>query len=344
VFFLAPWTGSVADRFDRRYVIALSEFAAVAVLIALAVTAALDAAGTPVQIAFALALGVRAAYTTPSQMALVPTLVERRYFATALALNSVTFNLGRSVGPVLAAVVIAGFGTTWSFAIAAVLSLSLPLGVLLVRPLTRPVPPTERPLLRESVRLVLRDRRLAGLLYVIAAVALCTDPAVTLGPAFISKVLHHRDSLAGLLVGAFGAGAVLAAFTITHRLRGTRTSIAATLALAGLGTGAFALAPSLGLALAFLLVMGFGYLSTNVGATSRLQLEVAPEQRGRIMALWTICFLGVRPIGSLVDGSIAAAAGLRVATMLMALPALAAVVAILFGRLQNVRKTRLDSV
>jgi MFS family permease len=343
VFVLAPWTGSVADRYDRRYVLAVSESIGVVLLVGLTVTAALGGASTVVMIFFALALGVRTAYSSPATMTLVPMLVTPRYFSTALALNSVTFNVGRAIGPVLAAACIATLGTTWSFGFAAVLSLALPACVLLVRPLTPHVAPTTRPRLRESLRLVLGDRRLTALLYVIAAVALCTDPAVTLGPAFMENALHHSDSLAGLLVGGFGVGAVIAAFTISHRLRGTRTGIAGTLALAGLGCAAFALSPSLAVALTFLLVLGFGYLSTNVGATSRLQLEVAPEQRGRIMALWTICFLGVRPIGSLVDGSIASAAGVRVATFVMSLPALAGVAAILFVRAQGAREARLDS-
>jgi MFS family permease len=343
VFVLAPWTGSVADRFDRRHIIAVSEFLGVVLLIGLAVTAALGHAGTAVQIVFALLLGVRTAFTSPAVMSFVPTLVEERHITAALALNSVTFNIGRAVGPVVAAAVIATLGTTWSFAFAAVLSLTLPVLVLLVRPLTPHVRPAMRPRLRESLQLVRADRRLIALLYVIAAVALCTDPAVTLGPAFMAKALHHKDSLAGLLVGGFGIGAVLAAFTISHRLRGTRKGIAGTLSLAAIGCAAFALAPSLALAMTFLLVLGFGYLSTNVGATSRLQLEVAPEQRGRLMALWTICFLGVRPIGSLIDGSIASVAGVRVATFVMAIPAFIGVGAILFSRVQSTRQARLDS-
>ena len=331
VFALAPWTGGVADQLDRRYVIAASEFSAVLLMTALTITAALGKASTGVLIAFALALGVRTAFSSPSSMALVPTLVEPRYFSTALALNSVTYNLGRSLGPVLAAVVINTAGTTWSFGVAAAMSLPLPASILFVRPLSREVPPVRRPRLRESLALVWSDKRLAGLLYVIAAVSLCTDPAVTLGPAFMTRALHHRDSLAGLLVGAFGVGAVVAAFTVSHRLRGTRNGIAASLTLAAVGTAAFAVAPSLALALAFLLLLGFGFLSSNIGATSRLQLEVDPSQRGRIMALWTICFLGIRPVGSLLDGAIASAAGVRLASFVMSLPAAAGVFAMVLA-------------
>ena len=72
-----------------------------------------------------------------------------------------------------------------------------------------------------------------------------------------------------------------------------------------------------------LVVMGFGYLSSNTAATSRLQLDVSPDHRGRMMVLWSLAFIGARPIGSLIDGAIAAWAGVRVATLVMSLPAFA---------------------
>jgi hypothetical protein len=89
---------------------------------------------------------------------------------------------------------------------------------------------------------------------------------------------------------------------------------------------AFSLSPFLALGFVFLFVAGFGYLGSNASATSFLQLGVGESQRGRIMALWSIAFLGLRPVASLVDGAIASAFGVRVAGVVLALPALGAVV------------------
>jgi MFS family permease len=151
---------------------------------------------------------------------------------------------------------------------------------------------------------------------------LATDPPITLGPAFMSREFHRATSLSGLLVGVFGAGAVAAAFTVAHRLTGSRVTLAVTLALTGSGAAVFALAPGLAAGLAGLFVMGVGYMCSNTAATSSLQLAVAPAHRGRIMVLWSLAFLGVRPLGSLVDGALASWAGLHVAALVMALPAL----------------------
>ena len=78
--------------------------------------------------------------------------------------------------------------------------------------------------------------------------------------------------------------------------------------------------------------MGFGYLASNTAATTRLQRDVDDAHRGRIMALWSIAFLGIRPLGSLVDGAIASWAGLRVAAFTMSLPALIGAAVFLFVR------------
>jgi hypothetical protein len=110
----------------------------------------------------------------------------------------------------------------------------------------------------------------------------------------------------------------------------------ATLGLLAGGIVAFSVSPSLALATPFLLVAGFGYLASNARATTQLQLEVDETQRGRIMALWSVAFLGLRPVASLADGALAGAFGVRLAGVALALPALA--VAVLIAR--RVRRGR----
>ena len=100
----------------------------------------------------------------------------------------------------------------------------------------------------------------------------------------------------------------------------------ATLVLLVGGVTVFSVSPWLALALPLLFVGGFGYLASNTAATSFLQLGVAESERGRIMTLWSIAFLGLRPVASLTDGAIASAAGVRFAGVALTLPALAAAV------------------
>jgi predicted MFS family arabinose efflux permease len=322
VFLLAPVTGRVADRYDRQKVLMATQLIATLVTGVLCLVTATGEQTPAVIICFAFVLGISNAFATPAAMAFVPSLVQQSYLSAALALNSVTYNLGRAVGPVLAAVVIASFGPAWAFGINSLSYLAVVAALLMVHPLSPHRRPDVVPRLMDSVRIVLHDRRLAFLLYTIAAISLATDPPITLGPAYMVEEYGHAASLAGLLIGAFGTGAVIAAFTVAHRLRGTRVTLMVLLLVTGVGLAFFAVVPGLGLGLAGLAVMGFGYLSSNTAATSQLQLGVDPLHRGRMMVLWSLAFLGARPVGSLIDGSIAAWAGVRVATLVMCLPAL----------------------
>ncbi len=143
----------------------------------------------------------------------------------------------------------------------------------------------------------------------------------TESPAF-AHAFGFPAPWAGAVVGAFGAGAVTAALLVAGRVSGSRGRMALTLGLLGGGVLLFSLSPWFALGLVFLAVAGFGYLSTNAAATTRLQLGVAENERGRIMALWSIAFLGVRPLASLIDGGIAETFGVRTAGVVMSLPAL----------------------
>lgn len=88
-------------------------------------------------------------------------------------------------------------------------------------------------------------------------------------------------------------------------------------------------------ALPFLFVAGFGYLASNTSATTRLQLGVEESQRGRIMALWSIAFLGVRPLASLLDGLVADLVSVRAAGVVLAVPALAGAAFLVTARVRG---------
>jgi MFS family permease len=320
ILLLAPWTGSIADRFDRRRLLLVAQGASAALAAALAALAWGGLAPTSVVIAFGLALGVVSASSIPAQQALVPSLVPVRDLTAAVALNSMTYNLARALGPALAALVVATLGIPAAFLLNAGSFLIFALCLVLVRPR-----PQQRASggagLRESLALLRREPRLAVLLFVVAAVGFASDPVNTEAPAF-AHAFGHPDTWAGLVIGAFGAGAVTAAiFTAGHVGSPART--ARMMTLLGAGVILFAVGPWLGLGFVFLFLAGFGYLSANTRATTQLQLSVEEGQRGRIMALWSIAFLGLRPLASLLDGAVAGVLGVRTAGVLLAVPALA---------------------
>jgi len=201
-------------------------------------------------------------------------------------------------------------------------------------PRQRRAPQTaERPRLRDSVKMVAKTPHLVLLLAAITAASLAMDPVTTVTPEFSKRIFHHADVLTGYLIGAFGVGAVIASVFPIHRPKDR--AIGVLFAVFGAGMVAFALAPALAPAFIALGVAGAGYLAAQTRATTLLQLEVEERERGRVMALWSVAFLGSRPFASVLDGGIASLAGPRVATIVMALPAF--VVAILLGLRQSRR-------
>ena len=318
---LVPWSGAAADRFDRRRLLLVTQPTAALVSATLALLAWAGAASAAVVVGFAAAMGVSSAMSTPAQQALIAALVEPRDIPSAVALNSMTFNIARAAGPVGAAATVATLGIPAAFAVNAASFLVFAGALLVVRPRAEERAADSR--LRESFQLLREKPRLLAFLGIVAIVGFGSDPINTLSPAF-AHAFGHRDTVAGFIVGIFGAGAVAAAVALTGRTAGSGRRMAITLFLLGAGVTAFALMPSLALALPLLFVGGFGYLASNTSATSRLQLDVEPAQRGRIMALWGVAFLGLRPLASLVDGAIASAVGVRAAGVALSVPALAA--------------------
>jgi MFS family permease len=276
-----------------------------------------------------LGLGVGSAFAAPASQALISDLVPLHDLQSAVALNSMTYNLARAIGPALAALSIKHLGIPASFAINSASYLLLVAGVALVRTAPHRRASRHETRLRESLHLVRQQPRLLAFLLIVTVVGFASDPINTEAPAF-ARAFGKPDTWSGVIIAFFGAGAVAAAFLLAGRVAGSRRRMTMTLSVLAAGVIGFSLSPWLALGLGFLAIAGFGYLASNTSATSRLQLEVAAHQRGRIMALWSVAFLGLRPIASLTDGAIAGAFGVRTAGVVLAVPALLAAGAVMF--------------
>lgn len=321
---LAPIAGTAADRFDRRYLLMASQGVAAAVSGGLAVLTFAGAVTAPLLVLSTALLGLALAFFAPAMLSMVPLLVPRQDLDTALSLNSASFNLARAVGPVLAAAVIDRLGYGPAFAINAT-TFAIFVGLLAtVRPRASEVVATgTRPRLREAVAFVRQTDVIVPLLVVVAVSSIAIDPVYTLTPELAIDVFGGTEQTTGLLVGAFGTGAVLTAVFVASRLKAIPYILGASLSTLAGGMGLLAIAPSLPVALLGLAIAGAGYLATLTRATTRIQNEVPDAQLGRVMALWSVCFIGTRPFVALLDGAVADLVHPRVAAGLLALVPLA---------------------
>ena len=254
----------------------------------------------------------------PAQQALVPQLVARKDLQAAVALNAITYNLARAVGPVVGAGIILTLGFVWAFSINALSYPALAGAALIVD-----VPDREEPTkLIETIRQVRKDPRIGPLLIAIAAVAIAIDPVSNLTPAFTVDVYGKADTFTGILIGVFGLGAAIAAAPVVTKLRTSFRAIAFAMTGLGIAVWVFGLSTDAPVGIGALFLAGMAYIISVSLATTMVQVHVTESHRGRVMALWGVAFLGVRPAASLLDGTVATWVGLRTAAIVMAVPVL----------------------
>jgi MFS family permease len=320
----APLSGAVADRGDRRKQLVLGRLIAAAGSGGLALWIALVGVdglpGAAPVVGAALVVGVGFVVGGPAMHALLPTLVRPGELAAAIALNSVPFTVARAGGPALGALVAASAGPEFAFAIAAAANLAFALVMLWLPIGGRPV---QEPGADRSVRAGLRhlkvDPTLVLLLVGVGAIGIGADPAITLTPP-LSDGFGRGSELVGVFASSFGVGAGLAFVVLSPARRWLGLPLLGTVGLALLATGMLALTVT---PVAWLAVLAFGVGGTGMtfsltSLSTQMQERLPDGLRGRVMALWSVAFLGSRPFAAAINGAIADAWSVDAALVVVA--------------------------
>jgi MFS family permease len=312
----SPLAGALTDRVDRRRLLLTAQSVstlAASVLAIVMVLVGVDGLPGPWPIlATALAMGTGNAFSAPALNALVPALVEDRDLESGVALTSLTFNVGRAFGPASSGVFLATVGAEAAFVANAVSFLALIAALLVITPRPRAPRTGGDRSMRAGFRYVRGDRTTLLLLVGVGATGFAVDPMITLAPP-LAEALGGGDTLVAMLVTAFGVAAVPSAL-VSGRLQ----RAAGSLRVAGAGalvsaSGLFvaAVAPTPPLAILGFAITGVGFVLAVTGFTTTLQRRVPDELRGRVMALWSVSYLGNRPIAAMIDGTAADLVGPR---------------------------------
>jgi MFS family permease len=273
-----------------------------------------------------LVIGTGVAFSIPAMQALIPALVEARDLDRAIALNGVTFNLARGIGPAIAGVILLEADASVAFSVNALSFAALIVAMISIRPRGRQARALGDSSVGAGLRWVLADRRAVVLLGTMVAIGFATDPINTLTPP-MAKEVGEGEGLVGLMVSGFGLGAVLAAFFVDpiRKRLGRERAASAGLATLAAAIAAFGFSEAPAHAVAAMAVAGAGFIVAITSVTTQLQDRVPDQVRGRVMALWGVAFLGSRPISAAIDGAVADLASPRAAALTMAAAALAAV-------------------
>ncbi|HRE00275.1 MAG TPA: MFS transporter, partial [Ilumatobacteraceae bacterium] len=145
-------------------------------------------------------------------------------------------------------------------------------------------------------------------------------PVNTLSPEFATEIFHRSDTLVGWFIGVYGIGAVLAGIWVSGQPLAGDRQLATRQALIMVGFVVFASTSLLPVAIVGLVLGGFAFIATSAAALTRVQQRTDPSEHGRLMAVWSMAFMGSRPLAGVVGGAIASFTGVRIATYVLAVP------------------------
>lgn len=283
----------------------------------------LDDFGGPPVLLFAMGIsGIGWAISAPSMQALIPAIVEMRDLEPALAANAAVPSIARSVGPVLGAglLVIGGPAAAFAAASAGHLLLGVILAFVRTRPLSKA---TSRPKILGGVRYLASDRYVTLLIIGVAMLNFGAEPVMTLSPS-IADALDLAPEAVGYLVSAFGIGAILMTLVLrpVRAVLNLRQTSHLGYVIAASGLVVVATTSSFLGAIAGFLINGLGFMMATVAVNTRIQKRIPEELRGRVMAIWGLAFLGLRPVAALANGWMADGIGVRPAVLASAAVAL----------------------
>lgn len=307
-FFIAPVAGVLTDRWNRHRSVIITQ--ALATLQAFVVFGFAYAGVVQVWhlMVLGLCLGIINAFDMPLRQAFLSEMVRGKDdLANAIALNSSIFNGARLVGPSVAGLLLAAGGEDTCFLVNALSYIPVLAALFAMRDLpARPVRPRTAIVagLKEGFRYAFGFPPIRSLLVLLALVSMVITSLSVLMPVFAKETLQGGAQTLGFLMASSGAGALIGALYLASRssVRGLGIRIALATASFGLGIIAFSFSHHLVISMGLLIVIGFGVMLQMGGSNTILQTIVEEDKRGRVMSLYTMAFLGMSPVGSLLGG------------------------------------------
>jgi MFS family permease len=312
--------GVLADRGDRLRLLIGTQ---VLTALTLALTLGLALVGQ-LEVSHLLVLAALSntfrAFDEPSRLALVPQLIDRERLANAIALGSIPWQAGRMIGPSITGILIAAFGGRVGLGLAVVASSgALALYSRLRIEANVPLRDGQHALVQfvEGLNFIRDHFVFAGLICLALFNALFGLSYVTLLPVFADVYFQAGSTGFGVLNAAHGTGALIGTLTVAtlaSLIRRPGTVLLSLAACLGFALMAFSLAPAMALALPMLLVVGFCNTFYLTLASTFMQQNVPDQLRGRVLAVYSLCW-NLMPLGGLIAGALAAAADARVAIL-----------------------------
>lgn len=323
---LGPWGGLIADRFDNRRMLVVTQTAQAGLAGLFTLLAWTGLLALPTLTVLVVVLGFIGAFDLPTRQSFLNQLVPRRYLGNAIGLNSVIGNCAKMVGPAAAGALLATVGETPCFAANATSYVAVVMSLVVMRKDELHAAVRETPAKRQIRDALGYIRRTPAILYpllmVVVTGVLTWEFPVSL-PLITTETFHRGAGAYGGAMACMAAGAVCGGLVAARRRQLTVRSLSVSALLWGALIVAASASPTLPVAFALLTFVGAGAITFSSSAKTLLQLAAAPTMRGRVMSLWSMAWQGGTVIGAPVVGAVGALAGARYGLALGGVTALA---------------------
>lgn len=310
VFFLSPLAGAVVERLDLRKLVFRTQAGCMLIAFAFALLTFTNLITYEIILALVLARGLLDAFELPARYSLVSYMVDRRDdLGNAVALNSTLFNTARMIGPTVGGFVIHAFGESFCFFSNGFCYLSTLWALKKMRLARPPIGKTggkSRPF-RDMIEGVTAARDFAPYRYFLLMISFTgffAFPSIALMPAMAKSVLHGTSKTLGFLLMGVAAGALAGSLLMASRKNPSRHSWWCTRGCVafGLCVAIFSLSRFVWLSIILAAPLGFCLVTCTIACNTLLQTMTPPENRSRIMALYTLANIGIPPFGSMIAG------------------------------------------
>ena len=339
IFFFSMFGGLIADRFERRRMLMITQVLAMAQSAILAVLTMTGLIQVWHIVVLALVQGFINAFDVPIRQAMTVEMVGKADLRNAISLNSMMFNLARITGPAVGGILIAVVGVGWCFGIDALSYVAVLASLWMMRFAPLPARAYGRPLsaIRAGFTYAWRIREIRISLLLIALCACFGASYLSLLPAFARDVLHEGAEGLGALYSAVGLGALLGAYALA---RVPARHLFSAPAVAALGFGLmlilFSWSHWLLVSMALLVPASFCLMLLGGATNSIIQLLSREDMRGRVVSFYAMGFLGMMPWGALLLGMLAQRLGSHWAVSIGGVVCIVAAVGVLHDRRTHV--------
>ncbi|MCX5700552.1 MAG: MFS transporter [Candidatus Omnitrophica bacterium] len=321
ILFLSLFGGVLADRLNKRSILIATQFAFMVLAFALAILTQLKLITTMQIMVIAVLNGIVMAFDAPSRQAVVVELTGKEHLTNAIALNSVSFNSSRIIGPALGGILISSIGMSGCFYINGISFFAVLLALWTIKIYDKPQDNLAGSAFKDSIEgliFIKNNRLILALISMIGVVSLFGVAHVVLMPIFAKDILKVGVKGLGVLMSSAGAGALIGALVLARlgdfKYKGKLLSFSSILFSVSLIT--FSLSKIYSLSLVALAFVGGSSVIALALVNTLLQTKVEDRFRGRVMSVFMITFAGLMPFGNLFAGIIAQSLGVSFAVFL----------------------------